>query len=156
MTIARRLKWMLDTHRVDYQIVQHAPSRTSRGSARAAHVPTGRVAKCVLTEDERGYVLAIVPASCRVSLEALDQALGRSLELASEDELEDIYQDCERGAVPPIGATHAIPLAVDESLLRLPDLYFEAGDHEGLVHVSGEAFRTLVGRTLHGHFSSVH
>jgi len=156
MTIARRLKWVLDTHRVDYQIVQHAHSQTSAESARSAHVPSGRVAKCVLTEDERGYVLAIVPASCRVSLEALDQTLGRSLELASEAELEDIYQDCERGAVPPIGATHEVPLAIDDSLLRLPDLYFEAGDHEGLVHVTAQAFRDLVGKTSHGRFATVH
>lgn len=156
MTIARRLKWVLDSHRVDYEIIQHAHSQTSVQSARAAHVPTGRVAKCVLTEDERGYLLAIVPASCRVSLEALDQALGRSLELATEDELEVIFEDCERGAVPPIGATRAVPLIVDESLLRLPDVYFEAGDHEALVHVSGAAFRDLVGRTMHARFASLH
>ncbi len=156
MTIARRLKWVLDTHAIDYQVVQHAHTQTSADSARSAHVPTGRVAKCVLVEDERGYVLAIVPASCRVSLEALEQTLGRHLELASEAELEDIYQDCELGAVPPVGATRAIPIAVDDSLLRLPDVYFEAGDHEGLVHVTGESFRRLIGASLHGRFGRVH
>jgi Ala-tRNA(Pro) deacylase len=156
MTIARRLKWVLDSHRVDYEIIRHSHTQTSRESAQAAHVPAGRVAKCILVEDERGYVLAIVPASCRLSLEALDDALGRHLELASEPELEDIYQDCERGAVPPLGATHAIPIAVDDSLLRLPDVYFEAGDHQGLVHVSGEAFRSLLGSSMHGRFGRVH
>ena len=156
MTIAKRLKWALDAQQIDYEIVQHAHSQTSAESAQLAHVPAGRVAKCVLVEDDRGYVLAVVPASCRLSLEALDQALGRSLELATETELEDIYQDCERGAVPPIGATHAIPLAIDDSLLRLPDIYFEAGDHEGLVHVSGESFKALIGETQHGRFARVH
>ncbi len=156
MTIARRLKWVLDTQAIDYHIIEHAHTATSAESARSAHVPTGRVAKCVLVEDERGYVLAVLPASCRLSLEALDQTLGRHLELASEAELEDIYQDCERGAVPPVGATHAIPLAVDDSLLKLPDVYFEAGDHEGLVHVTGDAFRKLVGASAHGRFSRVH
>ncbi len=156
MTIARRLKWVLDSHDVDYEIIHHSHTWTSRASAQAAHVPSGRVAKCVLLEDERGYVLAILPASCRLSIDALDAALGRHFELASEAELEDIYQDCERGAVPPVGATHAIPLAVDDSLLRLPDVYFEAGDHEGLVHVSGEAFRSLLGGSMHGRFGHVH
>ena len=156
MTIARRLKWVLDSHAIDYHVVQHAHTQTSAESARSASVPTGRVAKCVLVEDERGYVLAIVPASCRLSLEALDQTLGRHFELATEAELEDIYQDCERGAVPPVGATHAIPIAVDDSLLRLPDVYFEAGDHEGLVHVTGESFRQLIGASSHGRFGRVH
>jgi Ala-tRNA(Pro) deacylase len=156
MTIARRLKWVLDSREVDYEIVPHAPTWTAAASARSARVPAGRVAKCVLVEDERGYVLAVVPASCRLSLEALDQALGRHLELAGESEIEDIYRDCERGAVPPIGATHEIPIAVDDSLLRLPDVYFEAGDHEALVHVTGEAFKDLIIGSAHGRFGSVH
>jgi Ala-tRNA(Pro) deacylase len=156
MTIARRLKWMLDSHHVDYEIVSHQHASTSAGCAKAAQVPAGRVAKCVLLEDERGYVLAIVPASCRVRMDVLDETIGRHLELASEGEIEDIYQDCERGAVPPFGATHTIPIAIDESLLRLPDVYFEAGDHEGLVHVSGEVFRTLLGEIPHGRFGTTH
>ena len=156
MTIAKRLKWVLDAHDVEYEIIAHAHTSTNLASAKAAHVPEGRVAKCVLLEDERGYVLALVPASCRVALDAIDEMIGRHLELASEPELEEIFEGCERGAIPPFGAAHPIPLAIDESLLRLPDVYFEAGDHEGLVHVSGEAFKSLLGDTPHGRFSTLH
>jgi Ala-tRNA(Pro) deacylase len=156
MTIAKRLKWVLESHAVEYEIISHAHTRTSLDSAHAAHVPEGRVAKCVLLEDERGYLLAIVPASCHVALDALDDTVGRSFELASEGELQDIFVDCERGAIPPFGAVHPIPMAIDDSLLRLPDVYFEAGDHEGLVHVSGEAFKALMGKSQHGRFGAVH
>ncbi len=156
MTIAKRLKWVLETHDVDYEIIPHAHTETSLGSARAAHVPEGRVAKCVLLEDERGYLLVVVPASCRVEMDALDDLTGRQLELASEAELADIFSDCERGSIPPFGAAHPIPLAIDDSLLRMPDVYFEAGDHEGLVHVSGDSFKALLGRSEHGRFSSLH
>jgi Ala-tRNA(Pro) deacylase len=45
---------------------------------------------------------------------------------------------------------------VDDSLLRLPDVYFEAGDHEALVHVTGEAFKDLIIGSAHGRFGSVH
>jgi len=142
--IARRLKWYLDSHGVDYDLVTHSRSPTMRDSARAAHVPAGRVAKCVLLEDEQGYVLAVLPASCRIEMEALDQQLGRHLELASEGELDDLFDGCESGAIPPIGTAYNIPMAIDGSLLRLGDVYFEAGDHEELVHVSGDGFRLLL------------
>jgi len=156
MTIAKRLKWVLDAHHVEYEITTHAHTQTSYDSARAAHVPEGRVAKCVLLEDERGYMLAVVPASCRVALDAMNDSIGRHFELATEAELEDIFPSCERGAIPPFGAIHPIPMAIDDSLLRLPDIYFEAGDHEGLVHVSGEAFKLLLGESQHGHFGTLH
>ena len=84
MAIAKRLKWFLDAHQVEYELVHHAHSSSSMESARAAHVPGGRVAKCVLLEDERGYVMAIIPASCRLEMAELDRALGRHLELATE------------------------------------------------------------------------
>ncbi len=153
MAIARRLKWYLDSHHVDYEVIHHTHTNTALGSARAAHIPSGLVAKCVLLEDERGYVMAVVPASCRVELEAIDQQMGRHLELASESEIGDLFATCEVGAVPPIGDAFNIPSAVDRSLMRLPDTYFEAGDHEGLVHMSGDSFRSLLGSAHEGRFS---
>jgi Ala-tRNA(Pro) deacylase len=156
MAIARRLKWYLDTQGVDYEVVHHAHSNSSLESARAAHLPGGRVVKCVLLEDERGYMLAIVPASCRVSFEELTQQLDRNFDLASEPELGDLFGDCEVGAVPAANKAYGIPAVIDDSLLRLPDLYFEAGDHEDLVHVSGEMFRKLQRDALHGRISRPH
>ena len=154
--IARRLKWYLDAHGVDYDLIHHSYTPTMAESAEAAHVPAGRVAKCVLLEDERGYLLVVVPASCRIELEALHQALGRQLELATEDELDDIFEGCEHGAVPPIGAAYNIPMAIDQSLLRLADVYFEAGDHEELVHVSAAGFRELLVGARPGKFGRPH
>lgn len=153
MTIARRLKWYLDSQGVDYELVHHPHSSTSLESARSASLPGGKIAKPVLLEDERGYVMVIVPASCRVILSDLRDQLHRELDLASEHELGDLFADCEIGAMPPLGEPYNVPTVVDDSLLRLPDLYFEAGDHEELVHLSGAAFRELVGTSRHGRFS---
>ncbi len=156
MPIASRLKWILDSRGIEYDVVHHPHSHSSLESAREAQLPGGRIAKTVLLEDERGYVLAVLPASCRIDIEEIDEELGRDLELASEVELESIFPDCETGAVPPLGAAFPIPTAVDESLMRLPDVYFEGGDHEDLVHVSGEAFRALLAEARGGHFGRPH
>ena len=49
-----------------------------------------------------------------------------------------------------------IPTLIDDSLLRMPDLYFEAGDHRDLVHVSGCAFRALLSGSAHGAIARPH
>lgn len=153
MAISARLKWYLDSHGVKYQIVPHSHTTTSLGTAQAAHVPGERLAKCVLLEDERGYVMAVLPASRRISLPDLEEQLERHLELASEDELSQLFRDCEVGAVPPVGSAYGIPTVVDDSLMNAPDVYFESGDHEDLVHVRGLEFLTLMMGARHGRFS---
>ncbi len=150
MSLAPRLKWYLESHGIDYGVVHHEHSNTTLESARKAHIPGGLVAKCVLLEDERGYLLALIPASCHLSFDAIARLLDRRLELASEGELSQIFSDCETGAVPAAGMPYNIPMLVDDSLLALPEVYFEGGDHEDLVHLDGEAFQHLVDRSLHG------
>jgi Ala-tRNA(Pro) deacylase len=41
----------------------------------------------------------------------------------------------------------------DQSLVDAPDIYFEAGDHQALVHVSGGEFLKLMANTLRGQIS---
>jgi Ala-tRNA(Pro) deacylase len=150
MAIARRLQWYLDQLALSYELVRHAHTETALDSARAAHIPSGKLAKCVLLEDERGYLLAILPASCRLDLDEIEGQVHRKLELASESEVGELFGDCEVGALPATGGVYNVPTLVDDSLLRLPDVYFEGGDHEELVHLSGTAFRALLAQSRHG------
>jgi Ala-tRNA(Pro) deacylase len=64
-----------------------------------------------------------------------------------------VFRDCASGAVPPIGPAYGLETVVEERLLAEPDVYFEGGDHESLVHVRGEAFRELVCGARHGRFA---
>jgi Ala-tRNA(Pro) deacylase len=44
-------------------------------------------------------------------------------------------------------------MVVDESLTHCTDVYFEAGDHTDLVHVSGPDFLRLIETAPRGQFS---
>jgi Ala-tRNA(Pro) deacylase len=96
--------------------------------------------------------MAILPASRRVSLESLERQLHRKLELASEEELAGLFEDCEVGAIPPVADPYGMPAVIDDCLWNLSDVYFEAGDHEDLIHLSGEAFQTIQVHAHHGSF----
>jgi Ala-tRNA(Pro) deacylase len=143
MTIAASVQKQLEQQSVRYDVVEHPRTMDSAHSAEAAHIPGARLAKGTVLKDERGYLLAIVPASRRVDLGAVHRYFGRPLGLATEDEIARLFADCEPGAVPPLGAAYGIECVLDESLVNAPDVYFESGDHRGLIHVSGSDFRKL-------------
>ncbi|TCK17255.1 Ala-tRNA(Pro) deacylase [Thiogranum longum] len=149
MAMANRVVNYLLEQDVDFDLLDHPHSATSMESAQLAHISGDRIAKSVVLEDERGYLLVVVPASCRVDLGELHRLTRRNLGLATEYELGALFEDCEPGAVPPLGPAYDLETIVDETLAEQPDIYFEAGDHEQLVHVSGETFETLLGEAQH-------
>jgi Ala-tRNA(Pro) deacylase len=153
MAMASRVVNYLVEQDVDFDLLDHPYSATSMESAQLAHVPGDRIAKSVVLEDERGYLLAVLPASCRVDLGELHRQTKRNLGLATEYELGALFEDCEPGAVPPLGPAYDIETIIDDTLAEQSDIYFEAGDHEQLVHVSGETFEVLLGEALHTDFS---
>ena len=138
----------LDREGVPYQVIAHAATRDASRTAQAARVSGDRLAKSVILEDDSGYVMAIIPASHRLDLQAIGRELGRDLVLASEHELAHLFEDCEPGAVPPLGQAYGIDVVVDRNLADTPDIYFEAGDHLSLIHVSGQDFRRLMADSL--------
>lgn len=144
MTISNRLKTYLDEAGVRYDTVAHPRTATASEAADAAHVPGEAVAKTVVIHHEEGYVLAVVPSNHRVDLSTLQENMDRRLGLASEDEIESLFADCDRGAAPPIGEAYGVPTMVDPSLTGRTDIWFEGGDHRTLVHVSGVDFDRLM------------
>jgi len=153
MTAAHKVKSYLDQHRTQYELVAHPKTYSSRDTASAAHVPDDHIAKGVLVRDTRGHALVVLPGGSWVRLEALRAKTGRAFELAAEAEVDAVFADCQPGAVPALGAAYGLETYVDESLSSLANVYFEAGSHEELVKVSGEAFGELLRGARHGHFS---
>jgi Ala-tRNA(Pro) deacylase len=153
MAIAKQLEWYLEASGFDYEILPHPHSAYSAQTARRSRIPLHCLAKPVLFEDEYGYLMAIVPAARRVDINRLGAQLNRDLALATEAEVDDLFHDCENGAMPAIGSPYQIPTVYDDSLEGLSDIYFEAGDHDDVVHMAGEDFLELLSGSLHGRFS---
>ncbi len=154
MAIANRLRQYMKEQGVKFEVIRHPRSGSSIQSAETAHIPSDRLAKAVLLEDEQGYLMAVVPASHRLELGALHRELHRQLGLATEREIRELFWDCASGAIPPTGAAYGIETILDDSLAELPEVYFEAGDHEELVRVDAEQFRSLMSGIEHARISS--
>lgn len=154
MAIAKTVKWFLDSHHLSYEVLRHPHTSSSKQTADAAYIWRDQLAKSVLLEDERGYVMAVLPASHRVDLKKLRRKMRRKLELATEAELAEIFTDCEIGAIPPLGAAYGVPVVYDDHLRKLGSVYFEGGDHEGLVYMGGSEFMSLLEGAPHGDFTA--
>jgi Ala-tRNA(Pro) deacylase len=144
MGIATTLQDYLESRGIAYEVVEHPHTDSAMRAAEAAHVPGDQVAKPVLLGDDDSYLLAVIPATHRLELDRVNQMMARSLEMLPEDEIEATFSDCERGAIPAIGEPYGIDVVVDPALIQQPEVYFESGDHEHLIHVHGDVFRGLM------------
>ena len=153
MTIAATQQRYLVQQHAQYDLMLHPHTESSHETAEAANVPEDHIAKAVVVKDGVGYAIVVIPANNQLRLNHLRHDLHRNFELASEAEIAGLFEDCEPGAVPPLGPAYGIETLLDETLTGLADVYFEAGDHEQLVHLSGEEFQSLLGGARRGHFS---
>lgn len=153
MAIALTLREYLDDRCVAYDVLTHRRTSTSARTAAASHIPIDQLAKAVLLKGDAGYLLAVVPASCRVQLDEVASLLDRTYGLASESEAEKLFGDCETGALPPIGTAYGITTVIDDGLGQPEDIYLEAGDHRSLVHLTRRQFEELTWDAYYGHIS---
>jgi Ala-tRNA(Pro) deacylase len=153
MPIAETVHRYLVQHSVNYDLLAHPHTGSSHETAEAAHVREDHIAKAVVVKDKSGYAMVVVPASNWVEMDHLRKELNRDLQLATEDEIGQLFSDCETGAVPPVGPAYGVETFLDQAIMSLASVYFEAGDHKELVHVSGEDFQSLLSGVRHGYFS---
>jgi Ala-tRNA(Pro) deacylase len=155
MAIAKTLASFLLEHGTEYELIAHEHSSFSMDTAEKAHVPGDALAKGILLKDEAGPLLVVLPSDYHIRLERLRTLLHREAELAAEAEVVALFDDCEPGAIPPIGDAYGIRTIWDPttSLGQLDTIYFEAGDHTHLVRVAGEQFHELMAAAQRGAFS---
>lgn len=153
MTIATTQQRYLVQRNVSYDLMLHPHTGSSHETAEAAHVAEDHIAKAVVVKDAAGYAIVVIPASHQLRLKHLRRELQRDFQLVAEDELARLFDDCEPGAVPPLGPAYGIETLLDNALTSLADVYFEAGDHEQLVHLSGDEFQSLLSGARRGYFS---
>jgi Ala-tRNA(Pro) deacylase len=155
MTIASKLENYLQQREVEYQVVTHPHSEYSMETAEKAHVHGDALAKGVLVKDDDGYLLVVLPSDYHIELQSLHQLLGQEVAMVDEATLGKVFSDCELGAVPPIGMAYGVKTIWDpkSSLGKLDEVFFEAGDHQSLVQMSGMQFHELMAPAERGEFS---
>ena len=149
-----KLKEHLDMHHIKYVTIGHSPAYTAQEIAASAHIPGKELAKTVMVKMDGEMAMAVLPASYKVCFDLLKEAAGAStVALASEEEFQDKFADCEIGAMPPFGNLYGMEVFVADSLADDEEIAFNAGSHRELIKLAYKDFERLVQPKV-GKFSS--
>jgi Ala-tRNA(Pro) deacylase len=140
-----KLKEYLDGNKIKYVIKSHSVAYTTPEIAALAHVPGKEWAKTVIIKVDGKMAMAVLPASYRIDFDDLKKAIGvKNIELATEEEFEKQFVDCELGAMPPFGNLYDMNVYVAESLAEDDEITFNACSHMELMQMAYKDFEKLV------------
>lgn len=139
------LKTYLTENGIGYHEMTHDQAFTAQEVAAALHVHGKSLAKVVMVKANDWLVMLVLPATQQIDFTRLKRALDTDeVRLAREDEFEHLFPDCDTGAMPPFGNLYGVPVCVDGSLTRLPEIVFQAGTHQETMQVTYKDFARLV------------
>jgi len=140
----------LDQHKVKYAVIPHSPAFSAQQIAARAHISGKELAKTVILKVDGGLAMAVLPASQKVDLDELRQAIGGKIEIAQEEEFRSRFPECDLGAMPPFGNLYDMDVYVADSLAEDEEIAFNAGSFTELVQLAYNDYERLVRpRVLH-------
>lgn len=144
MAVTATVQEFLRCGNVPYSVLPHRAAFTAQEEAAVTHVPGRDWAKAVVCFVDGEPVQAVVPADRVVNLEKLLLLTGgATIRLAYESELEWLYPDCERGAMPPLGPMFKQRVFVDEALTKEDEIVFNGGTHADAIVMRYRDFARL-------------
>jgi Ala-tRNA(Pro) deacylase len=149
MPIPQTLKTRLDREHVHYDILPHSQTFRAIAVAQTLHVSEQEMAKVVIVKVKERFVTMVLPATAHVDFQRLRKIFGtHRVRLATEEEITQLFPDCELGAMPPLGTLYGLPVYVDRSLTEDEKIVFEGGTHSEAIRMRYWDFAALVFPTV--------
>jgi Ala-tRNA(Pro) deacylase len=145
MTVLRRLKAYLDENEVKYEVLVHPETYRAPATAEALHVPGKEMAKVVMLKDGGDDLMAVLPSTFKLDLHRLREVLSsQTIRLATEEEMAQVFPDCEVGMMPPFGNLYGLDVLVDGVLTEDEEIVFPAGTAREAIKMGYDDFEELV------------
>lgn len=130
---------------VQYDVIEHAPAFSAHEVAVVSHVLEKDLAKTLIVNIDGKYCMVVTPADHRLNDHLLHEVLKvKHVHLASEEDLQQLFPDCEIGAMPPFGNLYALPVYVDKSLADDDMIVFNACSHTRSIRLKMYDYLRLV------------
>lgn len=126
----------LQNRDVDYEVIRHELAYTAQETAAADDVSGYEFAKTVIVTDGQEHYMLVLPAPFDVDMEGASDLIGQEVRLASEEETEPLFPECEVGAEPPFGSAFHMLTFMDESMEGEDHIVFRGGNHEKTIKMS--------------------
>jgi Ala-tRNA(Pro) deacylase len=148
MLVANIRDYLNERH-ARYITLSHSPAYTARETAASMHIPGRMIAKTVMVRLDGEMAMVVLPADRRIDLERLRNAAGaHAVRLASEEEFEGIFPECEVGAMPPLGDLYGLKVYSAPELTEADEIIFNAGTHTDAIKLPYAEFKRLARPTV--------
>jgi len=145
MTILKKLKDYLEQNQVSYELGYHMRVYTAQEIAAAQHIPGKEMTKVVMVKANGKSAMLVLPASYRVDMKKLKGVLNcKKVGMVKEEEFQELFPDCEIGAMPPFGNLYNLEVWVDQVLSQDELIVFRAGSHVETLRIKYSDYVRLV------------
>lgn len=152
MPIPQKVKDYLNKNKIKYEEILHKTVYTAFDLAQTLRKDLKEIAKHLLIQADKAYIIVIVPASTKVDLKKLKKALKvKKISLPSEQIMTKVFK-VKPGLMTPFGRLHKIQTWVDKSLLKVQSAIFSVGSFTDSVRMKVKDFIKLEEAKL-GNFS---
>ena len=142
--VSTRLKRFLDENGVGYDVMHHDPAFTAQELSARMHISGYEFVKVVVVKMDGVFALAALPAPLRVNFKALARVAGvRKVTLASEQEFQQLFPDCELGAMSPFGNLYNMLTFVEQDVSLNENIVINAGTHAEAIRLRYGDFSRL-------------
>lgn len=128
MSVYEKIIHLLDSHKLDYQALEHEPTPTCEDSARIRGTSMDQGAKALVCFADKKPILVVLRCSLKLDTKLFKKLFGVwDLRFATSEEVKQ-QTSLEVGAIPPFGHLFEISTYVDNSLSSEDKIAFNAGD----------------------------
>lgn len=135
-------QFLADQH-ATFETVVHPPAYTAQKRARFLHVSGRKVVKSILLAGGNQFLLAVLPATEQVDLNAVARMRGGPVRLASELEILSLFRDCEHGALAPFGSLYGVHTILEDGIAPETMIVFESQQHALAIRMCCRDFEAL-------------
>ena len=128
---------------VGFELIRHEEAYAAQEVAASEHVAGSNFAKTVIVNGKEASCMLVLPATHLVDLDAAGQILGEEVQLANEQQMKQLFPDCEVGAEPPFGSQYGLKTVVDVSLQSAHGIVFRAGSHTETIRIAYEDYERI-------------
>ena len=129
MSVLEKIKEILDSLSIEYELLNHEPVYTSADAAKIRDMGLSNGAKALVFVADGEPVLIVVPGDKKVDLRKFKQLFKvKDLRMSSREEVKEITT-LEVGSIPPVGKAMNLKSYFDASFLDKEIVAFNAGSH---------------------------
>lgn len=144
MNHLKKVKKYLKSHDIAFEVIRHAEAFTAAEIAASQHIPGKQMLKPVIVKGDHGYAMCVLTATQHLDFDLLETSMGKEhWVLATEEEVAELFPECETGAEPPFGEWHNLPVFADRLIEQDADIYFNAGTHTETMKLKREDWEEL-------------